>query len=155
MQTLLFCKERNVMIEIEQPYSKPLPTLTEENRPFWDGAREGFLRMQECQKCSHIRFPISHVCPECLSYEFEWKNLSGRGEVFAYIVYHKLYNKAFSKDIPYNVALVQLEEGPRMYSNVVGCSNDSVKVGDKLVAVFESVTSEITIPKFRLFSDKL
>jgi hypothetical protein len=142
------------MIEIEQPYAKPLPTLTEENRPFWDGAREGFLRMQQCRECSHIRFPISHVCPECLSYEYEWKNLSGRGEVFAYIVYHKLYNKAFSKDIPYNVALVQLEEGPRMYSNVVGCSNDSVKVGDKLVVVFDPVTSEITIPKFRLVSDK-
>jgi uncharacterized OB-fold protein len=58
------------------------------------------------------------------------------------------------KDIPYNVALVQLEEGPRMYSNVIGCSNNSAKVGDKVVAVFDSVTSEITIPKFRLSSEK-
>ena len=142
------------MIENEQLYTKPLPTLTEENRPFWEGAREGFLRMQKCYSCSHIRFPISHVCPDCLSYEFEWKNLSGRGEIFAYIIYHQLYNKAFMKDIPYNVALVQLEEGPRMYSNVIGCSNNSAKVGDKVVAVFDSVTSEITIPKFRLSSEK-
>lgn len=138
------------MVDTAPLYAKPLPTLNEENRPFWDGAREGNLRMQQCSTCGHIRFPISHVCPDCLSYEFKWKNLSGRGEVFAYIVYHKLYNKAFAADLPYNVALVQLEEGPRMYSNIVGCNNDAVKVGDKVEAVFEAVTPEITIPKFRL-----
>ncbi len=131
-------------------YAKPLPTLNDENRPFWQGAREGKLRMQRCAGCAHIRFPISHVCPDCLSYEFAWTDLSGRGEVFAYIVYHQLYNKAFAADLPYNVALVQLEEGPRMYSNIVGCSNDAVKVGDLLEVMFDPVTPEITIPKFRL-----
>jgi uncharacterized protein len=131
-------------------YAKPLPTLNDENRPFWQGAREGKLRMQRCAGCGHIRFPISHVCPDCLSYEFAWTDLSGRGEVFAYIVYHQLYNKAFAADLPYNVALVQLEEGPRMYSNIVGCSNDAVKVGDLLEVMFDPVTPEITIPKFRL-----
>jgi hypothetical protein len=131
-------------------YAKPLPKLNDENRPFWEAAREGKLRMQQCDACGHIRFPISHVCPDCLSYDFHWQDLSGRGEVFAYIVYHKLYNKAFAADIPYNVALVQLDEGPRMYSNVVGCSNDAVKVGDRLEVVFDAVTPEITIPKFRL-----
>ncbi len=131
-------------------YAKPLPTLNDENRPFWQGAREGKLRMQCCAGCGHIRFPISHVCPDCLSYEFAWTDLSGRGEVFAYIVYHQLYNKAFAADLPYNVALVQLEEGPRMYSNIVGCSNDAVKVGDLLEVMFDPVTPEITIPKFRL-----
>jgi uncharacterized OB-fold protein len=134
-------------------YKKPLPVLTDENRPFWDGAREGRLRMQQCASCGHIRFPISHVCPDCLSYDFAWKDLSGRGEVFAYIVYHKAYNKAFAADLPYNVALVQLEEGPRMYSNIVGCANDAVKVGDKLEAVFEPVTEAITLPRFRLAGD--
>jgi uncharacterized OB-fold protein len=131
-------------------YAKPLPKLNDENRPFWEGARQGHLRMQRCGECGHIRFPISHVCPDCLSYQFAWTDLSGRGTVFAYIVYHQLYNKAFAADIPYNVALVQLDEGPRMYSNVVGCSNDAVKIGDRLEVVFDPVTPEITIPKFRL-----
>lgn len=130
-------------------YTKPLPTITDENREFWEGAKRGKLRMQKCGDCGHIRYPISHVCPKCLSYNFNWTDLSGRGEVFSYIVFYQLYNKAFEKDIPYNVALVQLEEGPRMYSNVVGVDNDAVKVGDKVEATFDPVTPEVTIPRFK------
>lgn len=131
-------------------YSKPLPTITDENREFWEGARRGRIRMQRCVACAHIRFPINHVCPRCLSGEYEWTDLSGRGEVFSYVVFYQLYNKAFEKDLPYNVALVQLEEGPRMYSNIVGVDNEAVKVGDKVEAVFDAVTTEVTIPRFKL-----
>jgi len=133
-------------------YTKPLPTITDENRGFWEGCKVGKLRMQKCDDCGHIRYPISNVCPKCLSYNFKWSDLSGRGEVFSYVVFHQLYNKAFEKDIPYNVAMVQLEEGPRMFSNVVGVANDVVKVGDKLEVTFDSVTPEISIPKFKLKS---
>jgi uncharacterized OB-fold protein len=133
-------------------YTKPLPTITDENRGFWEGCKIGKLRMQKCDDCGHIRYPISNVCPKCLSYNFKWSDLSGRGEVFSYVIFHQLYNKAFEKDIPYNVAMVQLEEGPRMFSNVVGVENDAVKVGDKLEVTFDSVTPEITIPKFKLKS---
>ena len=61
-------------------YKKPLPTITDENRGFWDGCRAGRLMLQKCGACGHIRYPISHVCPDCLSYEFAWTQLSGRGE---------------------------------------------------------------------------
>lgn len=135
-------------------YAKPLPTITDENREFWEGAQRGKLRMQKCKDCGHVRYPISHVCPKCLSYDFEWTDLSGRGEVFSYVVFHQLYNKAFEKDVPYNVALVQLDEGPRMYSNVVGVDNDAVKIGDKVEAVFDPVTPDVTIPRFRLRGKK-
>ncbi len=130
-------------------YKKPLPTITDENRGFWDGAKRGRICMQKCKDCGHIRYPISHVCPQCLSYNFAWTDLSGRGVVHSYIVFHQLYNPAFKDDIPYNVAMVQLEEGPRMYSNIVGVDNDAVKVGDKVVAVFDAVTPEVSIPKFK------
>jgi uncharacterized OB-fold protein len=130
-------------------YLKPLPTITDENREFWDGAKRGKLRLQRCGECGHIRYPISHCCPKCLSLKHEWTDLSGRGEVFSYVVFYQRYNKAFEQDIPYNVALVQLEEGPRMYSNVVGVDNDQVKVGDKLDVVFDPVTPEVTIPRFK------
>jgi uncharacterized protein len=133
-------------------YTKPLPAISDENREFWEGARRGRIRMQQCGGCEHIRFPISHVCPRCLSGDYRWTDLSGRGEVFSYVIFHQLYNKAFEKDIPYNVALVQLEEGPRIYSNIVGVDNDAVKVGDKVEAVFDAVTAEVTIPRFRLRS---
>lgn len=134
-------------------YKKPLPALNDENRPFWDACRQGRLEMQKCGRCGHIRYPISQVCPECLSYEFEWTALSGRGVVFSYIVFYQLYNKAFADDIPYNVALVQLDEGPRMYSNIVGvdsADDAAVKVGDTVEVVFEQATPGIAIPKFRL-----
>jgi uncharacterized OB-fold protein len=131
-------------------YTKPLPIITEENREFWEGCRRGKLRMQKCGDCAHIRYPISHVCPKCLSYRFAWADLSGLGEVFSYVVFYQLYNKAFQKDVPYNVALVQLEEGPRMFSNVVGVDNDAVKVGDKLEVVLDPVTPEVTLPRFKL-----
>jgi uncharacterized OB-fold protein len=133
-------------------YKKPLPTLTDDNRPFWEGARQGKLMMQKCGDCGHIRYPISHVCPDCLSYNTEWTQLSGRGEVFSYVVFYQLYNKAFADDVPYNVAMIQLEEGPRMFSNIVGVDNDAVKVGDKVEVTFEKATDEVTIPKFRLRS---
>lgn len=131
-------------------YLKPLPTLSAENRPFWDGCKEGKLRMQQCGDCGHIRFPINRNCPKCLSSACSWKDLSGYGRVFSYVIFHQVYNKAFAQDVPYNVALVQLNEGPRMYSNVVGVPNDAVKVGDELEVVFDAVTEDVTIPRFRL-----
>lgn len=131
-------------------YTKPLPTLNDENRPFWEACRNGQLRMQQCDACGHVRFPINHVCPRCLSDAYHWERLSGRGTVFSYVVFHQVYNKAFAQDVPYNVAMVQLDEGPRMYSNVVGVPNDAVKVGDQLLVTFDAVTEEITIPRFRL-----
>ena len=81
-------------------YTKPLPTLTDENRPFWDACRAQRLDMQQCDGCGHVRFPINHVCPRCLSDRYHWQTLSGRGTVFSYIVFHQLYNKAFAQDIP-------------------------------------------------------
>lgn len=130
--------------------AKPLPTLSDDNRPFWQATKKNELRMQQCLDCRHIRYPINHVCPRCLSDKAEWKQLSGRGEVFSYIVFHQVYHPGFAKDVPYNVAMIQLEEGPRMISNVVGVPVDQVKVGDKVEAVFDPVTEDITVPRFSL-----
>ncbi len=131
-------------------YAKPLPTLTEENRPFWEACRESRLSLQRCAQCGEFRYPISQVCPKCLSADFAWTDMSGRGTVFSYIVFHRAYHEGFKADIPYNVALIQLEEGPRMFSNIVGTRNDQVGIGDAVEAVFDPATSEVTIPRFRL-----
>jgi uncharacterized OB-fold protein len=131
-------------------YAKLLPTLSDENRPFWDAAKRQELHMQQCQDCNHIRYPINHICPKCLSGRAEWKRLSGRGEVFSYIVFHQVYHAGFAKDVPYNVAMIQLEEGPRMFSNVIGVPTDQVKVGDKVEVTFDKVTEDVTIPRFQL-----
>lgn len=132
---------------------KPLPTITDENRPFWDGCAAGELRMQECTACQHIRYPIQPLCPRCLGTEVTWRALSGRGEVFAKVVYHRAFHPAYAPDVPYNLVLVQLEEGPRMYSSVVDSPNDLIEVGDALTVVFEQVADGVHLPRFRRVGD--
>jgi uncharacterized OB-fold protein len=131
---------------------KAAPTVTDENRPFWDGARAGRLVMQQCTQCGHIRYPIQALCPKCLSDQCSWAELSGRGTVFAVVVYHQAFNKAWAGDIPYNVVIVQLDEGPRMFSNVVGSPNEQVAVGDPVSVVFEPSAGGadgLAVPRFR------
>lgn len=130
-------------------YQKPLPALTPENRPFWEACREGRLSMQKCGACGHIRYPVSAICPDCLSEQTTWVELSGAGEVMARLVFHQVYHKAFADDVPYNVVLVQLDEGPRMFSNVIGVPNEQVRVGMRLKVAFDLVTPDVAIPRFR------
>lgn len=130
-------------------YTKPLPDVTDENRPFWDGLRERALRLQKCGDCGHLRYPISRWCPRCLGEEAEWVDLSGRGEVMSTIVFHQVYTKEFAGDVPYNVSLVRLDEGPQLFSNVVGIAPSDVAVGDKVEIVFDDVTADVTLPRFR------
>ncbi|MQA94576.1 MAG: hypothetical protein GEV11_07940 [Streptosporangiales bacterium] len=104
--------------------------------------------MQKCDACGHIRYPIGRICPECLAPGGTWTGLSGRGEVLSRIVFHQVYNKAFADDVPYNVVLVQLDEGPRMFSNVVGVPNEDVRVGMRVRLHCDPVTAEVTIPRF-------
>lgn len=132
-------------------YDLPLPNITELNRPFWEAARAGQLKMQKCTSCGYIRFPIQPVCTKCLSDGAEWTALSGRGEVFSKIIYHRAFNKVFNDKIPYNVVMIQLEEGPRMFSNIVDTVED-FKIGDPVEVVFDAVTDEVSIPKFRIAS---
>jgi uncharacterized OB-fold protein len=132
-----------------EEYAKPLPEITEGNRPFWEGLRERILRMQRCSNCGHLRYPISEWCPRCLEESCEWAALTGRGEVASTIVFHQVYDKAFAGDVPYNVSLIQLDEGPRIFSNVVDVPPSDVAVGDRVEIVFDDVTDGVTLPRFR------
>lgn len=126
-----------------------LPTITDENRPFWDAARAGRLVMQRCTSCGHVRYPISAVCPRCLRSAAEWIDLSGRGSVLSFVVFQRAYNPAWAERVPYNVALVQLAEGPRMFSNIVGIPNDAIVVGMAVGVVFEPVSgTDVVLPRF-------
>lgn len=131
-------------------YRKPLPVISDSNRPFWEGCKNGKLKMQRCTECGHIRYPIGPVCTKCLSDSFVWETLSGKGEVFNYIIFHQKYSEAWADDLPYNVIMVQLDEGPRMFSNMVDIDNNDIKIGQRIEVVFERATDEIYIPKFRL-----
>lgn len=131
-------------------YKKRLPTISDENRTFWDSCKKRYLAMQKCTNCNHIRYPIGPVCTKCLSDEYVWQKLSGKGTVFNYVIIHQKYNEAWADDLPYNVIMAQLDEGPRMFSNLIGINNDKIEIGMKIEVVFEQATEEIFIPKFRL-----
>lgn len=128
--------------------SPPLPNVTAEDSPFWEAARDEEFRMQQCTECERIRWPPGPVCPDCWAEDHEWAELSGRGAVNSWVVYHQEYHPAFADAIPYNVAEIELEEGPRYLAPVVDCENDDLYRGMPVAVVFEPVSEEITLPKF-------
>ncbi|HLZ71154.1 MAG TPA: Zn-ribbon domain-containing OB-fold protein [Dehalococcoidia bacterium] len=130
-------------------YAKPLPEPDVWSRPFWEAAQQHELRMQRCAGCGHLRFPPGPTCTRCLSPEASWELLSGRGRIWSWTVFHQLYYAGFKDELPYNVALVELEEGPRLYTNIVGIENDALREGLAVEVTFEQATDEITIPRFR------
>ncbi len=130
-------------------YTKPLPVIDNWNRGFWAAARERRLAAPECGDCGHVFFPPGACCPRCLSQKLSWRTLSGRGKVETWTVFHQLYYKGFADELPYNVAVIELEEGISLMSNVTGIANDELRVGMPVEVVFEVATDEITIPKFK------
>lgn len=133
-----------------QGYAKPLPAIDEENKPFWQYAKKHELRMQKCPDCGQIYYPPSSLCPNCHSWEkSEWVKLSGKGTVYSFIVARRATNPAFAKEVPYVVAIVETQEGGRLISNIVGAKPEDVKIGMPVEVVFEDVTEEITLPKFK------
>ena len=130
-------------------YAKPLPHITPQTQPFWDATREGRLVVQRCGACGRLRFPAASICDECLSEESAWVPVSGRGTVWSMCEFHRLYFKGFAEDIPYNVALVRLDEGPRMYTNIVGIPYADITIGMAVEAAFEPATDAVTLLKFR------
>jgi uncharacterized OB-fold protein len=130
-------------------YLKPLPAVDNWSRPFWQAARDGQLKIQACTGCGHLFFPPGPVCPKCLGDALEWRPVSGRGTVESWVVFHQAYYKGFADELPYNVAMVRLEEGPFLFTNLVGIDNAAIRRGLPVEAVFEKATDDVTIPRFR------
>ena len=130
-------------------YAKPLPQITREMAPFWEAARRHELVVQRCRGCGAYRFPARDLCSRCLSREAEWAPVSGRGAVFSYAIMHQVYHPGFADVVPYAIVVVELEEGVRMLSNLVDCPVERIEIGMPVEAVFEAVTPEVTLPKFR------
>jgi uncharacterized OB-fold protein len=127
---------------------KPLPEADEASQPFFDGAMEGRLMLMRCTACGAYRFPSRMHCDVCLSTNVEWTAASGRGTVYSFGVMHQKYHPGFFPEIPYNLALIELQEGPRMVSNVVGTENANIRVGMPVMVDFER-HEDVAIPKFR------
>lgn len=128
--------------------SRPIPVPTPETAHFWEGTRTGELRLQRCDDCDHVYFPPRPFCPGCSSRAVSVFTASGRGALASYVISERPH-PAFEG--PYAIALVELEEGPRMMSNIVDCPQtpDALVLDMPLQVTFETLSDEISLPLFR------
>ena len=128
---------------------KPIPDVTPEMEPFFAAARERRLVVQRCTDCGALRFPARPRCSACLGKDVEWTPVSGKGEVFSYVVMHQAVHPGFAAIAPYPVVVVQLAEGVRMLSGIVDVPAADVRIGMPVEVTFEPRGPEILLPVFR------
>lgn len=132
----------------EEP--KPLPVIDADTKPFWDAAREGKLKIKHCDECGKAHFYPRALCPHCHSDRLDWIEVKGAGEIYTFTIARRGAGKAFEADAPYVVALIQLDEGPRMMSNVVTDDVEAVRIGQRVRVVFAEAGEGVVLPKFAL-----
>lgn len=125
-----------------------IPKPTPETQHYWDGAKEGELRLQQCNSCDKVYFPPRAFCPECGSRDVKVIKASGKGRLYSYIINHL---PAPGFEGPFAVAIVELEEGPRLMSNILECEQtpEALQLDMPLEVTFEKLTDEITLPQFK------
>lgn len=130
-------------------YKKPLPAVQPWTKEFWKAAKQHKLIIQACQKCKSKIFYPRKFCPECWSSELGWIEASGRAKLYSYTVMMDQVEPKFMKDLPYVLAFVDLEEGIRMMTRIVGCEPEEVTFDMDVEVVFEDITDEFSLPYFR------
>jgi uncharacterized protein len=132
-------------------YGKPLPRADSDTREYWNRAQAHELRAQRCSNCGRLRWPPQGFCPRCYSWEFSWTELRRTGTVESYVVVHQSI-PAFAQDVPYTVARVIIDdtdERVMLTSSLIEVPWEQVKVGMRVEVVFDDVTPDVTLPRFR------
>lgn len=129
---------------------RPMPVVTDENRPFWEAAGRHELRLQCCGNCGHIRPVPADLCPRCLSEETEWRRMSGSGTISSWCTYHRAFHPAFEDAVPYVIAQVDLEEGVRFVAPLKVAPDEKLALGRPVRVGFERVNDEVTLPVLEL-----
>ncbi len=130
-------------------WKKPLPTVVGETKAYWDACRQGRLLIQRCDSCSEYQFYPRGICAHCWSNDIKWTESSGKGTVWTFTVTHQNRTVGFAEDVPYVLALVELEEGVRMFTNIVECDPREVKIGMPVEVHFVRATDQISVPYFK------
>lgn len=125
----------------------PAPDITDINRPYWDALRQGRLMFQRCH-CGHAWLPARRECPRCLGDKVDWVPAVGRGRLVSWVVYHIAYNDAFKERLPYNVAVVELDEGPRLITNMIDAHE--ALACDAPVRLVTETEDGVTLARFTL-----
>lgn len=128
---------------------RPLPEISPLTEPFWTAACQGRLVIQRCASCAAYRFPPELGCFQCGSLESRWEPVSGRATLYTWTVSHPPLLPYFRDRAPWPVAVVQLEEGPRLVTNIIGVPPEDYEIGMPLQADFEDIDDRITLVVFR------
>ncbi|MEA2863579.1 MAG: hypothetical protein QOC84_1535 [Bradyrhizobium sp.] len=125
------------------------PKPTPETQHFWDGTQAGELRLQRCDACANVYFPPRPFCPACASRKVSMFRASGKGRLYSYVINHRPAAPGFTP--PYAIAVVELDEGPRMMSNIIDCPQtpEALELDMRLEVAFEKLDDKITLPLFR------
>lgn len=134
---------------VDEKSGRYLPMIYPEELPFWEAAKQRQLKLQRCKSCGKAWYPVGPACPHCFSMEFEWAGMSGRGVIHNFVVYHKAWTPWFEKRVPYAVVQVELEEGPRLTTNLLNCPPGEIRIGMPVQVAFEDITDDITLVQFR------
>ena len=126
-----------------------LPLIDNETQPFWDACREHKLLLRHCLACGATTFYPRAFCPVCWSDDVEWVEASGRARLYTWSVVHRNDLPPFDERVPYVAAIVELEEGPRMMTNIVDVEHDQLRVGMELVVTFRAEADDVVLPLFR------
>ena len=127
---------------------KPLPVPNAETAPFWDAAAAGQLVVQRCGRCSHAQLYPRLYCVRCHAQDLAWDDATGAATVHSFTIVRRAPSAAFNDDVPYVVALVDLDEGPRLMTNIIGCGPEDVRIGMPVEVSFDHVGDDIALPKF-------
>jgi uncharacterized OB-fold protein len=135
----------------EDAKGRPLPEITDLTRPFWTAAKNGELVMQRCKRCETLNFLPKPWCVECGGRELHWVVVSGKGTVYSFTVSYRVMMNfpGWSDDLPVVTCIIDLDEGARMYGQLIDCEPDDVRIGMKVGVCFEEISPEAAIPKFR------
>jgi uncharacterized OB-fold protein len=131
---------------------RPLPRTDAVSAPYWRAAAEGRLVYQECPACGHRQLYPRAMCAACAATP-EWRDAGGRGVVHTYTVIRQNWAKPFREQVPYVVAMIELDEGPRVMSNIVGCEPDAVHIGMRVELETVRIDDEIGLPFWRPASE--
>ncbi|MCE2466342.1 MAG: Zn-ribbon domain-containing OB-fold protein [Dehalococcoidia bacterium] len=130
-------------------WTKPLPSIAGETRRFWEACRQGKLLVQKCPSCDKFQWYPRGICANCWATEVEWVESSGKGTIWTFTLTSQNRTPGFADDVPYVVALVELEEGVRMFCNIVECPPRDVSIGMPVEVTFVRATDQISIPYFK------
>lgn len=131
----------------------PSPIVNPDSKVYWDGAREGRLMIRKCKACGLTHFLPRYLCPACWSTELDWMQASGLGTVHSFTVIRRAPLAAFVGRVPYVVALIDLDEGPRMMANILGDDALQTRIDDRVEVCFEGRGDGAKVPQFTRRAD--